>query len=204
MKAVFNISALKGVRISPVLSSAARCCSGQIAADTESVTQKKRNYPRYVDPDYPKRPLNGYMRFWLQFQPELMDKNKELDLVTCAKIAGKEWYHMAESQREDWTKESESDWKQFQQSIKAYRDNDGFAKWKETKDTLPSKSYPRSPLNIYIRQHFKDFAATMPENTSSKDIVSGLVNQWKELDDSKKDQYREVWQSEKDHFLQTY
>eukprot|EP01084_Bolivina_argentea_P159967 278614_1 len=37
--------------------------------------KKKRKYPKYVDPNYPKRPLNAYLRFWLQFQPEFMEKN---------------------------------------------------------------------------------------------------------------------------------
>jgi len=199
-------SAIKLLRNAFTLRHATRCCSSDLVAGTESVSSshKKRNYPRYVDPNYPKRPLNGYMRFWLQFQPELMDRNKEIDLVTCAKIAGKEWYDMAESQRAEWHRESEEEWKRFQHGIKEYRDNDGFAKWKETKDALPNKTYPRSPLNIFIRHNFKERAAAMPRNTASKDIVRDLVEQWKALDESDKEQYREMWQSEKDQFLQSY
>ena len=114
---------------------------------------------------------SAYLRFWAAFQPQAMEKNKSLKLTKCASIAGQEWYHLGDAQRAEYVRESEAEWRQFQQQIKQYRESGGFQKWAEIKKTLPNKGYPKSPIAIYIRENYKEFAASFVHGLPDTQMV---------------------------------
>ena len=134
-----------------------------------------------------------------------MDKNKNINLSKSAQIAGKEWYHLGDIQRKQYAAESEASWKQFRSQIEEYKKNDGYNKWNEFKKTLPNKSYPRSPLAIYIRQNYQKLAQSFSDqHKTNKEIMQSLVEQWKNENDFTKDQYRQIWKREKEQFISQY
>ena len=79
--------------------------------------------------------FKAYLRFWLQFQPEFMEKNKNIKLANAAKIAGKEWFHLGDIQRKLYEDESQSHFQRFRIQIDEYRANDGYKKWDEMKQS---------------------------------------------------------------------
>eukprot|EP01084_Bolivina_argentea_P159969 278617_1 len=170
--------------LSPVALSTRYCQSSIAQSNSKQTKQKKRKYPKYVDPNYPKRPLNAYLRFWLQFQPEFMEKNKNINLANSAKIAGNEWYNLGDIQRTQYQGECKAEWSNFTDQIKQYRENNGFAKWKETKKSLPKKMYPKSPVSIYIRNNYQTTSSD-PDNEgkSNREIMRELAEQWKVADE---------------------
>ena len=160
-------------------------------------------YPKYIDPNYPKRPLNGYLRFWLQFQPEFMEKNKSMKISKVAKIAGQEWFNLGDIQRKTYDDESQSHFERFRESIEEYRANDGYNKWIEIKQSLPKKLYPKSPVSVYIRENYKNVASEYPDKTN-KEIMRLLVENWKIEDDHNKNIYKQIWAKEKQEFISKY
>eukprot|EP00484_Ammonia_sp_Unknown_P022391 CAMPEP_0197053738 /NCGR_PEP_ID=MMETSP1384-20130603/27916_1 /TAXON_ID=29189 /ORGANISM="Ammonia sp." /LENGTH=178 /DNA_ID=CAMNT_0042486679 /DNA_START=128 /DNA_END=661 /DNA_ORIENTATION=- len=164
---------LRAGAVSPVCALSRQSFSGS------SASKKKRSGPKYVDPNYPKRPLNGYLRFWLQFQTEFMEKNKNVNLVSSAKIAGQEWYHLGDIQRQQYEAAAQPEWQKFREEVQQYRENNGLEKWNETKKSLPRKNYPKSPVAIYIRENFlKESENAANAEKSAKDVVKSLAEKW--------------------------
>ena len=125
--------------------------------------------------------------------------------MNSAKIAGTEWFHLGEIQREQYQTDAQAEWDEFRQKIKAYRENDGSAQWKETKKSLPRKMYARSPFAVYIKQNYADYAAkAMNESKKNKEIIAELAQQWERSDDDIKRPYRQQWAKEKEEFMQKY
>eukprot|EP00484_Ammonia_sp_Unknown_P020419 CAMPEP_0197042594 /NCGR_PEP_ID=MMETSP1384-20130603/18938_1 /TAXON_ID=29189 /ORGANISM="Ammonia sp." /LENGTH=188 /DNA_ID=CAMNT_0042473731 /DNA_START=139 /DNA_END=702 /DNA_ORIENTATION=- len=168
-------------------------------------TQKSRKFPKYIDPNYPKRPLNAYLRFWMQFRPELMAKNENLNLTKTAQIAGKEWYNLGDIQREEYKREADQEWKTFRQQIQNYKANDGRTKWNEFKSSLPAKMYPKSPVAIYIRENYR-LVADKADNAekTNREIMKQLAEDWKVADQDTKQKYKEIWAQEKTNFVAKY
>mmetsp|Transcript_50464 Transcript_50464/g.83982 ORF Transcript_50464/g.83982 Transcript_50464/m.83982 type:complete len:200 (-) Transcript_50464:1365-1964(-) len=154
---------------------------------------RKKKYPKYADPNYPKRPMNGYLLFWSKFRPDLMAKNDGLSLIQTAKIAGKEWHNMGDIQRDEWRRNAEAKWRQYRQSLVQYKSSGGLEKWQEQKQTLPQKLYPRSPIAVYMREQWK------PESSMKQ-----LAQQWEQESDDAKDKYKAMWRQEKQTFLDKY
>lgn len=167
------------------------------------IKPKTRKCPKYIDPNYPKRPLNGYLRFWLQFQPEFMEKNKNVKISDVAKIAGKEWFHLGDIQRKIYQDKCVSNFQEFRDKIKEYRENDGYNKWNKIKESLPKKLYPKSPVSVYIRENYKNAASEFP-NKTNKEIMQSLAENWKLEDDYTKNIYKKMWESEKGEFILKY
>ncbi len=84
-----------------------------------------------------------------------MNENKDISLAKTAKIAGNEWYHLAPYQRAEYKRKYDFEWETHVGKIKQYRDNDGFTKWKEIKEALPKKIFPKSQFSIYMRQNYE-------------------------------------------------
>ena len=97
-----------------------------------------------------------------------MEKNTDLKLTKCACIAGGEWHNLGDGQRAEYMKESEADWNRFREQIKKYRENGGFQKWAEVKQTLPNKAYPKSPIAIYIRDNYTKYTQSLGSTTTDR------------------------------------
>ena len=134
-----------------------------------------------------------------------MDKIPDIKLTKAAEIAGKEWYNMADTQRDDWQKESQPSFEEFRRKIDIYRENDGYKKWAEMKQSLPKKSYPRSPVAVYIRENYKKVSSNISnQNKTNREIMQSLAQQWKIENDFIKNKYKEIWNKEKQEFVSKY
>ena len=87
----------------------------------------------------------------------MQQNSNNISLTTAASIAGREWHHLGDIQRKEYEQECDGEWKEFRTNIVQYKENDGFTKWRKEKQRLPKRMYPKSPVAIYIRHHFKEY-----------------------------------------------
>lgn len=78
------------------------------------------------DPDKPKRPLTGFLRF----VAERREKNKDAKATALTKEAGEAWKSMSETQRKPYNDAYELDKARYTEKLKAYTASGKEEKWK--------------------------------------------------------------------------
>ena len=54
------------------------------------------------DPNAPKKPKTGYMRFCDEIREKLRKENPEMQLGGIAKLLGKEWNKLSDAKKEEY------------------------------------------------------------------------------------------------------
>nr|XP_009857508.1 transcription factor protein isoform X2 [Ciona intestinalis] len=135
-------------------------------------------------PDYPKRPLTPYFRFFMEKRDSFATQHKDLTNLEVTAELSKIYRSLPQKQKEKYVQ----DWKKETAEYKVY-----MKKFREEHPTYfvtrPTKPHePRTPAAIYKEEQYSIFAT---ENTdmSKKQCLGALKKKYKTLEDEEKQQY---------------
>ncbi|XP_068161560.1 transcription factor A, mitochondrial [Antennarius striatus] len=175
----------------------------------------------------PKRPLTGFIRYFLQQQPILPKRYQEIKMVDVTKMIAQEWRTMSPEQKQPFKNASLQAMAQFKVDLQRYQalltpaqlqqqaqeKKQRLAKKKASRKRreltslgIPKRS--RSPFNIYMSDHFEEASgATPPEKLKSlaqswKNLFSHQKKVYIQLSEDDKIRYKNEMKAWQDHMLE--
>ncbi|XP_070782813.1 transcription factor A, mitochondrial [Enoplosus armatus] len=159
----------------------------------------------------PKRPLNGYMRYVLQQQPNMVRQNPEIKSVDIIRKIAQQWRTLTPEQKQPFQEASVRAREQFKVDLQRYQaqltpaqvqqqaleKRQRKAKRKAIRKkreltNLGKPKRPRSPFNIFMSEHFEEARGT---TTQAK--MKSLLEDWKNLFNHQKQVYTQLAEDDK-------
>nr|CAB3267476.1 Nucleolar transcription factor 1 [Phallusia mammillata] len=137
-------------------------------------------------PDYPKRPLTPYFRFFMEKRDAFASKHKEMTNLEVTAELSKKYRALPAKKKERYVTEWKSATAEYQIAMKKFKDEhpDYFA-------ARPNKpTEPRTPGVIFRDEYYEEYAKKHP-NASKKECYEALRKKYKSLTDEKRQQYIE-------------
>ncbi|XP_047464385.1 transcription factor A, mitochondrial [Mugil cephalus] len=159
----------------------------------------------------PKRPLNGYMRYYLQQKSLVMQQNPESKSVDIVRKIAHQWRMLSPEQKQPFQEASLKANEQFKLDIERYKAQLTPAQLqqqalekrqrmtkrkairrKKELTNLGKPKRPRSAFNIFMSEHFQEASgATLPAKMKS------LMDDWKNLFSHQKQIYTQLAEDDK-------
>lgn len=149
------------------------------------------------DPNKPKQPLSGYMRFVADIRGQLKEDNPGASITDIARLAGEKWRETDDSEKSKYKAAYEKDKKKYDVLMKSYVPPKGTAGAgkKRKKDKDPNA--PKKPLTAYFawmnenRQRIKD------ENSGATigEVAKIAGEEWRALDAGTKSKFEKAYKA---------
>ncbi|KAK5851337.1 hypothetical protein PBY51_002140 [Eleginops maclovinus] len=159
----------------------------------------------------PKRPLNGYLRFVIQQQPVITRHYPEIKSVDIIRKIAQQWRTLTAEQKKPFEEASRQAREQFkvdlqryqalltpaqlQQQIQERRQRLAKRRTIVKKRELTSLGKPkrgRTPLNIYISEHFEE-----ARGLTTQEKMKSMVQDWRSLTSHQKQIYTQLAEDDK-------
>ncbi|KAL0964703.1 hypothetical protein UPYG_G00327810 [Umbra pygmaea] len=159
----------------------------------------------------PKRPLNGYMRFVKQQQPQIVKQYPEVKAVDVIKKIAQQWRAMTPEEKEPFLQASVVAREQFKVDVQRFKAQLTPAQSTALKEqrrqrlvrrkairkkrelnSLGKPKLPRSPFNIFMAEHFEE-----SKGITSQGKMKLLREDWEKLAASEKQVYIHLAQDDK-------
>lgn len=159
----------------------------------------------------PKRPLNGYMRYFLQQQPIITRQNPEIKSVDIIKKIAQQWRTLSPEHKQPFEEASQRAREQFKVDFQHYQAQLTPAQVKQQAlekrqriakrrairkkrelTNLGKPKRPRSPFNIFMSEHFEE-----ARGISTQAKMKSLLEDWKNLFSHQKQIYTQLSEDDK-------
>ncbi|XP_070847265.1 transcription factor A, mitochondrial [Chaetodon trifascialis] len=159
----------------------------------------------------PKRPLNGYVRYFLQQQPIIIRQNPEIKSVDIIRKIAQQWRTLSPELKQPFEEASQRAREQFKVDFQHYQaqltpaqvkqqaleKRQRMAKRKAIRKkreltNLGKPKRPRSPFNIFMSEHFEEARGI---TTQAK--MKSLLEDWKNLFSHQKQIYTQLAEDDK-------
>lgn len=139
------------------------------------------------DLNAPKKPLTSFFKFSRDNKAEILKSNPGIKSTEVSKIAGKMWKALDSEEKEKYDQE-------YKKGYDIYREK--FNEYKGIKPKDPN--IPVKPLTQFLKYCEENRKILKKENPNLKpgEISTLLSNKWKELDEDKKEIYKENYEKE--------
>lgn len=87
-----------------------------------------------IQPDPPKKPVSGYIRFTCDNREAFKKKNPDLNNKEMIKLLAEEWNKLSEGQKKKFSETYEKEKKKYEEEIKSYENKYGPIKSKKKKE----------------------------------------------------------------------
>eukprot|EP00127_Corallochytrium_limacisporum_P001560 Clim_evm13s66 gene=Clim_evmTU13s66 len=101
------------------------------ASRSTSVIRRKLNI-NVKDPNAPKQPQTGYLRFTAKRRAELKEQNPTFLMADITRILGQEWSKMTDADKEPYMAAARADRVKYQQELNEYLKSDSYRMWRES------------------------------------------------------------------------
>ncbi|XP_076810928.1 nucleolar transcription factor 1-like [Clavelina lepadiformis] len=137
-------------------------------------------------PDYPKRPLTPYFRFFMEKRDTFAEKHKDMTNLEVTAELSKRYRALAAKKKEKYLEEWKKETINFQTAMKKFKEDhpDYFA----VGPTKPPE--PHTPMIVYKEEFYEEYARKHP-NLSKKECCEALKKKYKSLPDDRKQKYIE-------------
>ncbi|KAM9426229.1 transcription factor A, mitochondrial [Pholidichthys leucotaenia] len=161
--------------------------------------------------DPPKRPPNGYMRYFLQQKPIITRQNPHLKLVDITRKIAEQWKTMSPEQKQPFQEAFLQEWEQFKVDFKNYQaqltpaqlqQQDQEKKKKtarrkvlQSRKELRSMGKPKRPrnsFNIFMSEHYEEATGA-----TSQAKLKSLLQDWRNLLSHQKQVYIQLAEDDK-------
>ncbi|XP_015217516.1 nucleolar transcription factor 1 isoform X1 [Lepisosteus oculatus] len=134
-------------------------------------------------PDFPKKPLTPYFRFFTEKRAKYAKLHPEMSNLDLTKVLSIKYRELPDRKKLKYMQEFKKEREEFQRSMMKFREEHPDLIESKKRSDVPEK--PKTPQQLWFSHEKKIFLKLHPGATI-KDIKEGLGKQWSQLTDKKR------------------
>ncbi|XP_038635325.1 nucleolar transcription factor 1 isoform X3 [Scyliorhinus canicula] len=134
-------------------------------------------------PDFPKKPLTPYFRFFMEKRAKYAKLHPEMSNLDLTKILSKKYKELPEKKKMKYIQEFQKEKEDFERNMIRFREDHPELLENAKRTDVPEK--PKTPQQLWYLHEKKAFMKLHPQATM-KDVKEALGKQWSQLSDKKR------------------
>uniref|UniRef100_A0A4W3HV74 Nucleolar transcription factor 1 n=1 Tax=Callorhinchus milii TaxID=7868 RepID=A0A4W3HV74_CALMI len=134
-------------------------------------------------PDFPKKPLTPYFRFFMEKRAKYAKLHPEMSNLDLTKILSKKYKELPEKKKMKYIQEFQKEKEDFEHNMARFREDHPELLESVKRTDVPEK--PKTPQQLWYLHEKKAFMKLHPQATM-KDVKDALGKQWSQLSDKKR------------------
>ncbi|XP_048859146.1 nucleolar transcription factor 1-like isoform X2 [Brienomyrus brachyistius] len=157
-----------------------RTLSEMIVDAEDFIKNPQRSKRTQRHPDFPKKPLTAYLRFFMEKRAKYAKLHPELSNMDLTKVLSRKYRELPERKKAKYVQEFQRDKEAFGQKVLKFREEHPDV---NIKNNIPEK--PKTPQQLWYSHKKKSVLKTQPD-ANARDIRDRLLKQWTQLSDKKR------------------
>lgn len=134
-------------------------------------------------PDFPKKPLTPYFRFFMEKRAKYAKIHPEMSNLDLTKILSKKYKELPEKKKQKYITEFQREKEEFEKNMARFKEEHPDLMEERKKSELPEK--PKTPQQLWYNHEKKTYTKLHPE-VSQKELKEALRRQWSQLSDKRR------------------
>uniref|UniRef100_A0A4W4G879 HMG box domain-containing protein n=1 Tax=Electrophorus electricus TaxID=8005 RepID=A0A4W4G879_ELEEL len=134
-------------------------------------------------PDFPKKPLTPYFRFFMEKRAKYAKIHPEMSNLDLTKILSKKYKELPEKKKLKYIQEFQREKESFEKNMARFKEDHPELIEERKKSDLPEK--PKTPQQLWYNHEKKTFMKIHPDVRMSE-LKEALRRQWSQLSDKKR------------------
>ncbi|XP_066572307.1 upstream binding transcription factor, like isoform X1 [Amia ocellicauda] len=134
-------------------------------------------------PDFPKKPLTPYFRFFMEKRAKYAKIHPEMSNLDLTKILSKKYKELPEKKKLKYIQEFQREKESFDKNMARFKEDHPELMEERKKSDLPEK--PKTPQQLWYNHEKKTYMKLHPD-VSQKELKEALRRQWSQLSDKKR------------------
>ncbi|XP_076023836.1 upstream binding transcription factor, like isoform X2 [Genypterus blacodes] len=134
-------------------------------------------------PDFPKKPLTPYFRFFMEKRAKYAKIHPEMSNLDLTKILSKKYKELPEKKKQKYITEFQQEKEEFEKNMARFKEDHPELMEERKKSDLPEK--PKTPQQLWYNHEKKTYMKLHPE-LSQKELKEALRRQWSQLSDKRR------------------
>uniref|UniRef100_A0A8C9TNB4 Upstream binding transcription factor, like n=1 Tax=Scleropages formosus TaxID=113540 RepID=A0A8C9TNB4_SCLFO len=134
-------------------------------------------------PEFPKKPLTPYFRFFMEKRAKYAKIHPEMSNLDLTKILSKKYKELTEKKKLKYIQEFQREKESFEKNMARFKEDHPELMEERKKSDLPEK--PKTPQQLWYNHEKKAYMKLHPD-VSQKELKEALRRQWSQLSDKKR------------------
>uniref|UniRef100_A0A3P8RS35 Upstream binding transcription factor, like n=1 Tax=Amphiprion percula TaxID=161767 RepID=A0A3P8RS35_AMPPE len=134
-------------------------------------------------PDFPKKPLTPYFRFFMEKRAKYAKIHPEMSNLDLTKILSKKYKELPDKKKQKYITEFQREKEDFEKNMTRFKEEHPELIEEKKKSDLPEK--PKTPQQLWYNHEKKTYMKLHPE-VSQKELKEALRRQWSQLSDKRR------------------
>uniref|UniRef100_A0A665VBV6 Nucleolar transcription factor 1-A-like n=1 Tax=Echeneis naucrates TaxID=173247 RepID=A0A665VBV6_ECHNA len=134
-------------------------------------------------PDFPKKPLTPYFRFFMEKRAKYAKIHPEMSNLDLTKILSKKYKELPDKKKQKYITEFQREKEEFEKNMARFKEDHPELIEERKKSDLPEK--PKTPQQLWYNHEKKTYMKLHPE-VSQKELKEALRRQWSQLSDKRR------------------
>ncbi|XP_028987268.1 upstream binding transcription factor, like isoform X2 [Betta splendens] len=134
-------------------------------------------------PDFPKKPLTPYFRFFMEKRAKYAKIHPEMSNLDLTKILSKKYKELPDKKKQKYITEFQREKEEFEKNMTRFKEEHPDLMEERKKSELPEK--PKTPQQLWYNHEKKTYMKLHPE-VSQKELKEALRRQWSQLSDKRR------------------
>ncbi|XP_034468717.1 upstream binding transcription factor, like isoform X1 [Hippoglossus hippoglossus] len=134
-------------------------------------------------PDFPKKPLTPYFRFFMEKRAKYAKIHPEMSNLDLTKILSKKYKELPDKKKQKYITEFQREKEEFEKNMARFKEEHPELMEERKKSDLPEK--PKTPQQLWYNHEKKTYMKLHPE-VSQKELKEALRRQWSQLSDKRR------------------
>uniref|UniRef100_A0A4W6CIX7 Upstream binding transcription factor, like n=1 Tax=Lates calcarifer TaxID=8187 RepID=A0A4W6CIX7_LATCA len=139
--------------------------------------------PVQTHPDFPKKPLTPYFRFFMEKRAKYAKIHPEMSNLDLTKILSKKYKELPDKKKQKYITEFQREKEEFEKNMARFKEDHPELIEERKKSDLPEK--PKTPQQLWYNHEKKTYMKLHPE-VSQKELKEALRRQWSQLSDKRR------------------
>ncbi|XP_073347036.1 upstream binding transcription factor, like isoform X3 [Pagrus major] len=150
---------------------------------TEFVKNPYKGKKLKTHPDFPKKPLTPYFRFFMEKRAKYAKIHPEMSNLDLTKILSKKYKELPDKKKQKYITEFQREKEEFEKNMARFKEDHPELIEERKKSDLPEK--PKTPQQLWYNHEKKAYMKLHPE-VSQKELKEALRRQWSQLSDKRR------------------
>lgn len=134
-------------------------------------------------PDFPKKPLTPYFRFFMEKRAKYAKIHPEMSNLDLTKILSKKYKELPDKKKQKYISEFQREKEEFEKNMNRFKEEHPELMEERKKSELPEK--PKTPQQLWYNHEKKSYSKLHPQ-VSQKELKEILRRQWSQLSDKRR------------------
>uniref|UniRef100_A0A8C6LC53 Upstream binding transcription factor, like n=1 Tax=Nothobranchius furzeri TaxID=105023 RepID=A0A8C6LC53_NOTFU len=134
-------------------------------------------------PDFPKKPLTPYFRFFMEKRAKYAKIHPEMSNLDLTKILSKKYKELPDKKKQKYITEFQREKEDFEKNMARFKEEHPELIEERKKSDLPER--PKTPQQLWYNHEKKAYMKLHPQ-VSQKELKEALRRQWSQLSDKRR------------------